>query len=243
MLPIRLATPCIGLPFHSSPHVIRISPDPCARNTLQKQWPGAATAVTLEVVILSATGLRLAAATPNLLSGLRLLLAATFSILPPQWWAATILLSAVTDLLDGMIARRFGFTSWQGGLLDATADKLFVLAVLATFTLAGELTIPATTLLLLRDLAVTMIFLYIVVRQRRDALRNMPSRLLGKSATAAIYLFLFAMALQIHVGAIASILPGVYVGAAALVIAAAIDYTIVFARSLQSDTVSTTRPR
>jgi cardiolipin synthase len=189
-------------------------------------------------VILSAALPRLAAATPNVVSSLRLVLAAAFPFLPDGWRAPAILTAALTDLLDGYIARRFSLTSWQGGLLDGIADKLFVLSALLTFTLddaAGSLTVAGAMLLLTRDITVTMIFAYIVVRRRWDAARNMPSRPLGKAATAAIYLVLFVLSLHVHAPALVSRTPIILAGAVTLITLAAMDYLLVFARALAND--------
>ena len=60
---------------------------------------------------------------PNVLSGLRLVLAAGFWALPPSWRLAAVIAGGLSDWLDGFIARRFGVTSVAGGLLDGIADK------------------------------------------------------------------------------------------------------------------------
>lgn len=65
---------------------------------------------------------------PNMLTGLRILLVPVFirvyfhnpGVLP----VAVLALSALTDLLDGQIARRFNQVSDLGKLLDPIADKL-----------------------------------------------------------------------------------------------------------------------
>lgn len=66
---------------------------------------------------------------PNLLSLARILLAVWlfFTILGGQTILACgiLLVSGLTDFLDGFIARRFGCTSGIGGLLDPLADKIF----------------------------------------------------------------------------------------------------------------------
>lgn len=76
---------------------------------------------------------------PNLLSIVRILLLPVFALLflnsdgRPEllWWAGGVLiLSGVTDLCDGWIARRFGQISEIGKLLDPAADKLTQVTVL-----------------------------------------------------------------------------------------------------------------
>lgn len=75
-------------------------------------------------------------------------------------WAALILflLAAVTDFLDGRIARRYGVQSPWGTRLDPVADKLLLtfalVALLAVDRIAGWHGL-AVALILGRDLAVT----------------------------------------------------------------------------------------
>ena len=71
---------------------------------------------------------------PNLLSMLRLLGVPLFLwlVLVPEadWWAlAVLMLSGVTDFLDGYLARRLNQTSALGQILDPVADRLYILAV------------------------------------------------------------------------------------------------------------------
>ena len=65
---------------------------------------------------------------PNLFSILRLALIPVIVVLHTKkyYYAAvgTVLLSAVTDVVDGQIARRLGMTSELGKILDPIADKL-----------------------------------------------------------------------------------------------------------------------
>lgn len=65
---------------------------------------------------------------PNILSGFRLLLVPFFvwQMLAGHTLVGGILLlvSGITDMLDGMLARRFGWVSDLGKVLDPAADKL-----------------------------------------------------------------------------------------------------------------------
>ena len=54
---------------------------------------------------------------PNLMGYFRLLLI-------PVWAAGVVLLSSLTDLFDGMIARKFNMITNLGKALDPIADKL-----------------------------------------------------------------------------------------------------------------------
>ena len=75
---------------------------------------------------------------PNQLSLLRILLIPVFAVLylcggkQPYYLlsAVVLLLSGLTDVLDGYIARRFHMTSELGKILDPLADKLTQITVL-----------------------------------------------------------------------------------------------------------------
>lgn len=65
---------------------------------------------------------------PNLLSLIRLLLIPVFGVLfyngEALWAVVVLVLSGLTDLFDGKIARRFNQISELGKILDPVADKL-----------------------------------------------------------------------------------------------------------------------
>lgn len=65
---------------------------------------------------------------PNLLSLIRILLIPVFGVLFYRgyilWSVVVLLLSGITDFLDGKIARRFNQISELGKILDPVADKL-----------------------------------------------------------------------------------------------------------------------
>jgi CDP-diacylglycerol--glycerol-3-phosphate 3-phosphatidyltransferase len=74
---------------------------------------------------------------PNWLTYLRLALTPVFVLLmvePSPWmvYAATgiFIVAAITDLFDGILARRLGAVSDAGKLLDPVADKILVMAAL-----------------------------------------------------------------------------------------------------------------
>ncbi|KAA2285206.1 CDP-alcohol phosphatidyltransferase family protein [Arenimonas fontis] len=95
---------------------------------------------------------------PNLLTGLRLLLAPLLPWLLVSGRAGAALavaaLAGLSDALDGWLAKRFGWGSRLGSLLDPIADKLMLgLAMLGLWLVAA---LPGWLLLLvaLRDLVI-----------------------------------------------------------------------------------------
>ena len=97
---------------------------------------------------------------PNLISASRFFLAAGFVAAgAAEARIGLIGAAAVTDMLDGWLARRVKATSRWGALLDPIADRVFVLTVVGTFLFTGALSTPAYFILLSRDLATAVGFL------------------------------------------------------------------------------------
>jgi CDP-diacylglycerol--glycerol-3-phosphate 3-phosphatidyltransferase len=72
------------------------------------------------------------------------------------FWAALVFtLAAITDLLDGYLARRMGIVSVLGKFLDPLADKLIVMASLVWMVPMGRIPAWAVVLLLARELSIT----------------------------------------------------------------------------------------
>lgn len=99
---------------------------------------------------------------PNLLTFLRIalipLVLYLISIGTPEsrFWAVNVYaVTAVTDFLDGWLARRQGLVSVLGKFLDPLADKLLVMALLVYMVALGEVPWVAVVLLLARELSIT----------------------------------------------------------------------------------------
>ncbi len=119
----------------------------------------------------------------------RLPLAAAFLLVPHDSWRLVILaIAAVTDLLDGFIARRIG-SSRFGGFIDPVADKMFMLAGFIVVAASGKLAWYEIAGVLIRDLVATVAFLFTVFSRRPMAI---PARLGGKAVTVAQLLTLVA---------------------------------------------------
>ena len=73
-----------------------------------------------------------------------------------NFWATIVYsLAAVTDFIDGYLARRMGLTSLLGKYLDPLADKLIVLATLIMMVELGHVPAWAVIIIASRELAVT----------------------------------------------------------------------------------------
>jgi CDP-diacylglycerol--glycerol-3-phosphate 3-phosphatidyltransferase len=94
---------------------------------------------------------------PNLLTLLRILLIPVFVVvfyLPVSWanvaTTAIFVLAALTDLLDGYLARRLGQVSPLGAFLDPVADKLMVATALVLLVQAAPtfwMAVPAAVII------------------------------------------------------------------------------------------------
>jgi len=95
---------------------------------------------------------------PNLLSGFRLLAAplAAWAILAEHDTAALVIFAGAgfSDLADGYVARRWGFTSQAGAWLDPLADKLLMLLCLLALLRVGAAPLWLVVLVIARDVAI-----------------------------------------------------------------------------------------
>lgn len=99
---------------------------------------------------------------PNFLTLVRICLIPVFVIIflaptPDRSLAAAVIftVAAVTDLLDGYIARRTGQVTKLGKLLDPIADKLLVLSALILLVNIDRVSALVALLIIARELAVT----------------------------------------------------------------------------------------
>jgi CDP-diacylglycerol---glycerol-3-phosphate 3-phosphatidyltransferase len=72
------------------------------------------------------------------------------------YWAAIVYsLAAITDMLDGWLARRQGLVSVLGKFLDPLADKLIVVSTLVWMLPMGRIPAWAVALLISREITIT----------------------------------------------------------------------------------------
>ncbi|MEN8144674.1 MAG: CDP-alcohol phosphatidyltransferase family protein [Gemmatimonadota bacterium] len=127
----------------------------------------------------------------NILSLSRIPLGILFLAFSDQFAVALIVAAgALTDLLDGWIARITGTTSEIGALLDPFCDRIFVLLGLISFLPTGHLDWAGMLVLILRDLYTGGVYL---VQRVAGRLVPFQSRPLGKITTALQILALFTL--------------------------------------------------
>ncbi len=97
---------------------------------------------------------------PNLISLLRILLVGpvVWAITEQRFSAAFSLFSvaAVSDALDGLLAKRFHWTSSLGGILDPVADKLLLTTSFVSLAWVGVLPWWLVVMVLSRDLLIVV---------------------------------------------------------------------------------------
>ncbi len=121
---------------------------------------------------------------PNLLSAVRLALIPVFLwlVLGPEadgWALGLLVVSGITDWLDGWLARRWGQTSVLGQVLDPVADRLYILAVVVGLALREVIPWWLAVSLPLRDALMWLL----VPLLRTRGYSALPVHFLGKAAT------------------------------------------------------------
>ena len=76
---------------------------------------------------------------------------------PLRWWGAGLfVVGMATDGVDGYLARKYNVVSDFGKLLDPIADKVLTGGALITLSILGELPWWVTSLILLREVGITL---------------------------------------------------------------------------------------
>jgi CDP-diacylglycerol--glycerol-3-phosphate 3-phosphatidyltransferase/cardiolipin synthase len=125
---------------------------------------------------------------PNLISMLRLPLAAAFPFVARKPEAALAVLSAaaLTDVLDGWLARRRDETTAIGAVVDPIADKVFAVTVMGMLRKQRKMPRWGVVALVTREILEAPLVIWVLANppvrgtQRVEARANLP----GKLATA-----------------------------------------------------------
>ncbi len=139
---------------------------------------------------------------PNSLTVLRIVLIPLFAVLllirmpgGDYWAAAVFLLAALTDSLDGFLARRWKQVTKLGIVLDPIADKLLITAALISLVELDRIPAWIVIVILGREYAVTGLRAY-----KAEEGIVIPASMLGKMKTfTQIVAVLFAILLPVTV--------------------------------------------
>ena len=126
---------------------------------------------------------------PSLISWARVPLALSFPLVQgdPRWALAILVTAGISDVLDGYLARRFGWVTPMGAAIDPITDKVFVLTVVVTLIVVHALPLSSVILLSTREIGeAPLVACYALSRRmRRGRVRAPMANVTGKLATVA----------------------------------------------------------
>jgi CDP-diacylglycerol--glycerol-3-phosphate 3-phosphatidyltransferase len=165
---------------------------------------------------------------PNLLTVARLFMVPVFGYLvlaveqtvTAQWASAAVfLVAALTDLVDGVWARRYGLVTNFGKIADPIADKALIGTALIALSIQGEIAWWVTGIIIFREVAITLLRFWVIKQGVIPASRG------GKVKTVSqiVAIVAFLIPLNGWVDAVAQMSLGV---ALALTITTGIDYVL-----------------
>jgi cardiolipin synthase len=162
---------------------------------------------------------------PNLITTIRIILAPVFVIylINDEFLPALIvfLLCAVSDGLDGMVARLMNQRSKLGAYLDPLADKLLLVAAFVTLSVRGYLPAWLTVLVFSRD---TIILLGVLVLFLNRTEFTIKPTSVSKITTWLQFLTIFAVLSQAYVPSFAKFYPYIFYLTALLTISSGLHY-------------------
>ena len=108
---------------------------------------------------------------PNLLTVARLFMVPVFGYLAlaieqtdsVQWMSAAVfLIAALTDLIDGVWARRYGLVTNFGKIADPIADKALIGTALVALSIQGDIAWWVTGIIIFREVAITVLRFWVI---------------------------------------------------------------------------------
>jgi cardiolipin synthase len=137
---------------------------------------------------------------PNLLSGLRMLLIVpfVFFVTRRDFGVALIIfiIAALSDLFDGLIARKFNAKSQLGAVLDPMADKLLIFSSFLTLLIMKAIPFWLFLIVFIRDLQMLLGFYHLSSLKEVDK-DHLPLPV-GKMATALQLIITVLVMVKLH---------------------------------------------
>lgn len=134
----------------------------------------------------------------NVLTVSRILLVPVFAVAlftdggtDPAWrYAATAVfaVAALTDRVDGWIARRYGLITDFGKIADPIADKALIGAALVGLSVLGELPWWVTAVIVAREVGVTLLRFWVIRHGVIAASRGGKAKTLAQIVAIGVYL-------------------------------------------------------
>lgn len=141
--------------------------------------------------------------------------------------AGLLVLSFLTDVADGFIARHFNMVSVVGKVLDPIADKLTVLGVISSLCVYVRAIIPLLIIFVVKEF-IMFVEGVIFIKRTHD---TYSARWLGKVTTAFLYLTMFMHILWEKIPSWLSV--SLAVVCSALVLATLVMYSVINYRELK----------
>ncbi|MEG2053413.1 MAG: CDP-alcohol phosphatidyltransferase family protein [Oscillospiraceae bacterium] len=165
---------------------------------------------------------------PNILSVIRILLIIPFVVLIFDGYhtiaGIILLVSALTDILDGVLARQFNWVSDFGKILDPAADKMTQVAVCIVLAIMKPQYIVFFAIMLIKELLMVIASGYLLKKGASPA----AAKWFGKAATVVFYFTMILMVIFPNIPAtVETILLGL---TTALVVFAFVKYVIMFVK-------------
>lgn len=125
---------------------------------------------------------------PNLISLIRIVLIVPFMIFIVKnsyiLSGVVLVVSGISDLLDGFLARGLNQKTNLGAMLDPAADKLTLIAVMFAVGLKFPEVIPFMVILILKELSMLMASMFLLRKKKFPS----SAKWYGKIATVAFYI-------------------------------------------------------
>ena len=134
---------------------------------------------------------------PNILTFIRLLLVPVFAFLLPQsqdsdairWWATAVFgIAALTDFIDGFLARKYKLITNVGKIADPIADKLLIGTALIALSLESTVSWWFTAIILTREIAITLLRFKVINRGVIPASRGGKAKTISQIVAILAYL-------------------------------------------------------